>query len=97
MICDLEQPTSILSGFFCGNKYGMNISLVAQWISIHQPMQETQGQSLVQEDSTYCRATKPMHRHYYSATARSPSHQPTIEPMLHNKRSHSNEKSTHLS
>ena len=34
--------------------------MVAQW-RIHLPMQETQVQSPVQEDSTCCRAAKPMH------------------------------------
>ena len=32
--------------------------LVVQWIRIHLPMQETQVQSLVWEDSTCHRATK---------------------------------------
>ena len=36
-------------------------SLVVQWLRIHLPMQGTQVQSLVQEDSTCCRATKPMY------------------------------------
>ena len=35
-------------------------SLVAQWIRIHLPLQETWVRSLVQEDPTGCRATKPM-------------------------------------
>ena len=39
-------------------------SLVAQWIRIHLPVQETQVRSLLQEDSTCCRATKPMHHNY---------------------------------
>ena len=35
-------------------------SLVAQWLRIRLPMQETRVQSLVQEDPTCCRATKPV-------------------------------------
>ena len=35
--------------------------LVAQWIRIHLPMQGTQVQSLIQENSTCHRATKPVH------------------------------------
>ena len=36
------------------------ISLVVQWLRIHLPMHGTQVQSLVQEDSTYYEATKPI-------------------------------------
>ena len=39
-------------------------SLVVQWIKIHLPMQGTQVQFLVQEDSTYCKAPKPVHHNY---------------------------------
>ena len=39
-------------------------SLVAQWIRIRPPVQETWVWSLLQEDPTCCRATKPMHRNY---------------------------------
>ena len=35
-------------------------SLVAQWLRIRLPMQGTQVRSLVQEDPTCCRATKPV-------------------------------------
>ena len=35
-------------------------SLVAQWLRIHLPMQETWVQALVRDDPTCCRATKPM-------------------------------------
>ena len=37
---------------------------VAQWLRIHLPMQETQVRSLVREDSTCRRATKPMCHSY---------------------------------
>ena len=39
-------------------------SLVAQWLRIHLPMQGTRVQSLVWEDSTCHRATKPMRHNY---------------------------------
>ena len=51
---DLTQPI---------NKYYWTV-LVAQWIGIFLPMQEIWVQSLVQEDSTYLRATKPLHHNY---------------------------------
>ena len=39
-------------------------SLVAQWIRVHLPGQDTRVQSLVLEDFTCCRATKPVsHNH----------------------------------
>ena len=43
-------------------------SLVVQWLRIRLPVQGTQVRSLVQEDSTCRRATKPM-RHNYQARA----------------------------
>ena len=39
-------------------------SLVVQWFRIHLPMQGTQVQFLVQEDSTGHRTTKPVHHSY---------------------------------
>ena len=59
-------------------------------------MQETRIQFLVQEDPTYCKATKPVH-HNYCTCALEPrsgnSWSPhALEPMLHNKRSHWDEK-----
>ena len=39
-------------------------SLVVQWIGIQLPMQGTQVQSLIQEDSTYHGATKLMSHKY---------------------------------
>ena len=41
-------------------------SLVAQWQRSRLPMQETQVQSLIQEDPTCHRATKPVHHNYWS-------------------------------
>ena len=52
-------------------------------------MQESQVWSLVQEDPTCCRATKPVRHKYWRLCA--------LEPMLGNKRSHCNEKPTHSS
>ena len=46
-------------------------SLVAQWIRMCLPMQGTWVQSLVQEDSTCCRATKPVCCNYWNPWAQS--------------------------
>ena len=61
-------------------------SLVVQWFRICLSMQGTRVQSLVQEDPTHLRATKPV------GTTTEPK---SLEPMLHNKRSHCNEKRKH--
>ena len=37
---------------------------MVQWFRIHLPMQEAQVQSLVQEDPTCHRATKPMYHNH---------------------------------
>ena len=50
-------------------------SLVAQWLRIHLPMQETWVRALVQKDPTCRGATKPV-RHNYRACA--------LEPANHN-------------
>ena len=69
-------------------------------------MQGTRVRSLVREDPTCCRATKPV-RHNYWACALEPvshnywAHMPQLlnpvrlEPVLRNKRSHRNEKPGH--
>ena len=49
-----------------------------QWVRIHLPMQGTPVWSLVGEDSTYCRAAKPI------ATTIEPAH---LDPVRRNKRS----------
>ena len=58
-------------------------------------MQETQDQSLIQEDPTCCRATKLVHYNYWACALESWNHNYlgswTLEPVLHNKRSHRNE------
>ena len=45
-------------------KSQIRASLVAQWVRIHMPMKGTWVQSLIWEDSTSCRATKPVHHNY---------------------------------
>ena len=49
-------------------------SLVVQWIRFLQPMKETWVQSLIQEDSTCCVATKPVHHNQRAYP---------LEPVLH--------------
>ena len=85
---------------------GQGTSLVAQWLRICLPMQGTRVRSLVQEDPTCRRATKPMHHNYW-ACALGPAccnywacmlqllKPVCLEPMFHNKRSHHNEKPIH--
>ena len=69
-------------------------SLVAQWLRIRLPMQGTQVRSLVGEDHTCCGATKPVRHNYWACVPQvlKPAH---LEPVLHNKRSHRNEKPEH--
>ena len=67
-------------------------SLVVQWWRNHLPMKETWVWSLIQEDLM----TKPMHHNYW-ASALEPGNlnywSPcALEPVLHNNRSHCNEK-----
>ena len=69
-------------------------SLVTQWLRIRLPMQETRVRSLVWEDPTWCGATKPV-RHNYWACVPQLLKPACLEPVLHNKRSHSNEKPAH--
>ena len=54
---------------------GSGVSLVAQWLRIHLPVQGTWVWVLVREDLTCRGATEPV-RHYYWAC--------TLEPMSHN-------------
>ncbi|KAJ8793320.1 hypothetical protein J1605_000315 [Eschrichtius robustus] len=42
----------------------LRASLVAQWLRIRLPMQETRVQALVREDPTCCGATKPVRHNY---------------------------------
>ena len=47
-----------------GKKEPYGASLVAQWLRIRLPMQETRVQALVQEDPTCRGATKPVGHNY---------------------------------
>ena len=70
-------------------------SLVVQWLRIHLPIQGTRVRSLVQEDPTCHRASKPVRHNYWARVLQllKPMH---LEPILCNKTSHCNEKPTHL-
>ena len=48
-------------------------SLVGQWWTIHLPVQGTWVWSLVQEDPTCCRATKPVYHNYWASGLESES------------------------
>ena len=81
-------PSNSTSGYLpkkknTSSKRYMCTSLVVQWLRIHLPLQGTQVRSLVGEDSTGCRATKPMCHNYRSLSA--------LQSVLHNKKSHCNE------
>ena len=69
-------------------------SLVAQWLRICLPMQETGVQALVWEDPTCRGATKPV-RHTYRACVPQLLKPACLEPVLCNKRSHRYEKPVH--
>jgi len=74
-------------------------SLVAWWWRVHLTMQETWVWSLIQEDPTCHRATKPVHCKYWACALepRNYNHWSpwALKPMLHDKRSHHNEKPEH--
>ena len=70
---------------------GSGTSLVAQWLRICLPMQGTWVGSLVWEDPTGCRATKPVHHSYGACALRSLCAQ---EPVIH-KRNHCSGKPVH--
>ena len=56
----------ILCFHFKTTKKGTGASLVAHWKRIHLPMQKTRVQSLVWEDPTSCRTTKPVCHDYWA-------------------------------
>ena len=63
--CKLLQPLwKILRRLL--KKLKVGVSLLVQWRWICLPMQETWFQSLIQEDPTGCRATKPMCHKYWA-------------------------------
>jgi len=80
---DSQKSQSSVS---CLKSRGFRISLVVHWLRIHLPMPGTQVWSLVREDPTCLRATKPMCHNYWSGTP---------EPVLGDKRRRLNKKSTH--
>lgn len=51
-------------------KEGIGRTLVVQWLRIYLPMQGTCVRSLVQEDSTFCSAVKPVRHNYRASTPR---------------------------
>ena len=81
-------------------------SLVVQWLRIRLPMQGTRVRALVWEDPTCCGATKPVSHNYWACALEPASHNywalmlqllktMHLELVLHNKRSHHNEKPAH--
>lgn len=73
---------------------------MVQWVRICLPGQRTRVQSLIQEDSTCFRATKPM-LYKHQACALDPTcynyRTLALEPELCTKRSHHDEKPVHCS
>ena len=77
------------------SKRKIRASLVAQWLGIRLPMQGTQVQALVREDSTCCGAAEPCAPQLLSLRSRArepqllkPVH---LEPVLCGGRGHCNE------
>ena len=86
--------------------YQQGTSLVEQWLRIRLPMQGTQVQALVREDPTCCGGTKPVCHNYWACALQPVSHNywapvlqllkpMSLEPVLHYKRSHCNERPVH--
>ena len=69
-------------------------SLVVQWLRSSLPMQRTRFLPLVQEDSTFHRATTHMH-HHRGAHALQLLKPRALASVLHSKSSHCNEKPEH--
>ena len=67
---------------------------MVQWLRIRLPMQGTGVQALFWEDPTCHGATKPV-RHNYSACVPQLLKPTCLEPVLHNKTNHLNEKPAH--
>ena len=102
----LVLPLLEIGGFYLYEMLSLWASLVAQWLTIHLPMQGTRVWALVREDPTCCGATKPMCHNYWAWTLELASHNywahvpqllksAHLEPVLRNKRSHCNEKPAH--
>ena len=61
---------------------------MVQWLSVRLPTQATRFRSLIWEDPTCRRATRPVCHNYWRPCS--------LHPVLHNKRSHRNEKPENL-
>ena len=59
--CRTAMPETPL---ICFLETAVGASLVAQWSRIHLPMQKTWVPPPVWKDSTFCRATKPVHHNF---------------------------------
>ena len=79
---------------------------MAQWLGVRLPMQGTWVRALVREDPTCRGATKPMRHNSWDCALEPTSHNywarvpqllklVCLEPVLHNERSHRNEKPAH--
>ena len=72
------NPFGVLSWQYLKFKFLKNLnvgtSLVAQWLRIHLPMQGTRVWSLVREDPTCRRATKPTRHNYWACVLQPTSH-----------------------
>ena len=86
------QPFEPILAVYSFSKY-LQASLVAQGIRILLPMQETQLRSLIQEDAACCGATKPVCPNFCALwQGDTMTGTSTLDPVLHGKRSHCNEK-----
>ena len=73
-LCCAPGTNIVVGQLYFKNKQ-IGTSLVAQWLRICLPMQGTRVQSLVREDPTCHRATKPVHHNYWACA---------LEPASHN-------------
>ena len=98
--------SGLAEGAYLARKYLPRVALVAQRIKIHMPVQGTWVPSFLWKDPTYCEAAGPLHHNYWTRAPEPLScnywaHAPQLlkssrlELMLHDKRSHHNEKPAH--
>ena len=78
------EKKSVFNNFFL-KKGKRGTSLVLQWIEICPPMQQTWVWSLIQEDSTCLRTSKPTHAHNWTCVPQLLK-STCLEPALCNKR-----------
>ena len=69
--------------FAVSRRFGVT-SLVVQWLRIHLPMQGAWVQSLLLEDSTCCRSTKPAHYRACALQQEKPPQWEAHTPQLEN-------------